>query len=209
MLFSFPVIADSLWPCGLQHARPLCSSPSLEVCARSCLLPQWCHPAILSSNALFSFCPQSFPASGALSQLFISDNQNTGISASASDLLMSIQGWIPLRLVWSPCCPRDSQESCPAPQFKGINSFALHLLYSPALTTLCDHWEDHCLDLRTFVGKVMSPLLNTLSRFAIAFLPRSKRLLISWLQSPSAVILEPKKRKPITTSTFSPLFATK
>ena len=53
----------------------------------------------------------------------------------------------------------------------------------------------------------MSPLLNTLSRFVIAFLPRSKHLLISWLQSPSAEILEPKKRKPITTSTFSPLFA--
>ena len=48
---------------------------------------------------------------------------------------------------------------------------------------------------QTFVGKVMSLLFNMLSRFVIAFLPRSKRLLISWLQSPSAVILEPKKIK--------------
>ena len=56
----------------------------------------------------------------------------------------------------------------------------------------------------TFVGKVMSLLFNMLSRFVIAFLPRSKRLLISWLQSPSAVILEPKKIKSVTVSTVSP-----
>ena len=55
-----------------------------------------------------------------------------------------------------------------------------------------------------FVGKVMSLILNTLSLFVIAFLPRSKRLLISWLQSQSAVILEPMKIKSVTVSTFSP-----
>ena len=56
----------------------------------------------------------------------------------------------------------------------------------------------------TFLGKVMSLLFNTLSRFVIAFFPRSNHLLISWLQSPSLVILKPKKRKSVTTSTFSP-----
>ena len=56
----------------------------------------------------------------------------------------------------------------------------------------------------TFVGKVMSPLFNMLSRLVIAFLPRSRRLLISWLQSPSAVILEPPKIKSVTVSTVSP-----
>ena len=56
----------------------------------------------------------------------------------------------------------------------------------------------------TFVGKVMSQLLNRLSRLVIAFLPRSKRLLISWLQSPSAVILEPPKIKSVTVSIVSP-----
>ena len=60
------------------------------------------------------------------------------------------------------------------------------------------------LTRRTFVGKVMSLLLNMLSRLIIAFLPRSKRLLIAWLQSPSAVILEPQKIKPDTVSTVSP-----
>ena len=60
------------------------------------------------------------------------------------------------------------------------------------------------LTIRTFVNKVMSLLFSTLSRFVIAFLPRSKRLLISWLQSPSAVILEPKKIKSVTVFTVSP-----
>ena len=96
----------------------------------------------------------------------------------------------------------DSQESSPAQPFKSINSSTLCLLYGPALTTLCDHWEDRSLDYTTFVSRVMPLLLNTLPRFVIAFLPRSNHL-ISWLQSPSAVILEPKKRKSVTTSTFS------
>ena len=60
------------------------------------------------------------------------------------------------------------------------------------------------LTTRTFVSKVMSVLFNMLSRFVIAFLPRSKRLLISWLQSPSAVILEPKKMKSVSVSIVSP-----
>ena len=64
--------------------------------------------------------------------------------------------------------------------------------------------EDHSLTVRTFVGKVMSLLFNTLSRFVMAFLPRSKYLLISWLQSLSAVILEPKKKKFVTVFIVSP-----
>ena len=63
------------------------------------------------------------------------------------------------------------------------------------------------LTRRTFVGKVMSPLFNMLSRLVITFLPRSKRLLISWLQSPSAVILEPLKIKFVTVSIVFPTFA--
>ena len=65
-------------------------------------------------------------------------------------------------------------------------------------------WEDHSLDyMGTFVGRVMSLLFSTLSKLVTAFLPRSNLLLTSWLQSPSSMILEPKKRKSVTTSTFS------
>ena len=98
LLFSHPVLFNSLRPHGLQHVRPPCPSSSPDVCPSSCPLHQWCHPAISSSNTLFSFCPLSFPASGTfpISQLFTSDDQNTG--ASALVLPKSIQGWFPLRM---------------------------------------------------------------------------------------------------------------
>ena len=105
-------------------------------------------------------------------------------------------------LVWSPCSPKDSQESSPAPQFESINSSALSLLYGPTLTSIHDYWEYIALTTWTYVGKVMSLLFNRLFRFVIAFLPRSTHLLMSWLKSP--VIWEPKKIKSVTTSTFSP-----
>ena len=100
LLFSHPVMSDSLWPRGLQHTRPPPPSPSPEVCSVFCPLHQWWHPAISFSDTLFSFCPQSFPASGTfpVSWRFTSDDQNTGASSSASVLLTSIQGWFPLRL---------------------------------------------------------------------------------------------------------------
>ena len=107
-------------------------------------------------------------------------------------------------LLWFPCCPRDSQESSPTPQFKSINSLALTFLYSPTLTSIHDYWKNVALTRWTFVGKVMSLLFNILSRLVITFLPMYKHLLISWLQSPSAVILEPRKIKSDTVSTVSP-----
>ena len=91
------------------------------------------------------------------------------------------------------------QECAPTPQFKSINSLVLSFLYSPTLTSIHDYWKNHSIR-QTFVGKVMSLLFSMLSRLVIAFLPRSKRLLISRLQSPSAVILEPKKIKSISVS---------
>ena len=100
LLFNRLVVSDSLWPHRLHHRLRPCPLPSPEICPSSCPLHQWCHPAISSSNALFSFCPQSFPASGnfPMSQPFASDDQNTGVSASASVLPMSIQGWCPIKL---------------------------------------------------------------------------------------------------------------
>ena len=95
-------------------------------------------------------------------------------------------------IVWSPCHPRDSQGSSPRRLFKSINSSALSFLYGPALTSIHDYWKNHNF-VWTFVSKVMFLPFNILSRFVKGFLPKSKCLLISWLQSPSAVILEPKK----------------
>ena len=101
-------------------------------------------------------------------------------------------------LVGYPCSPRDSQESSPTPQFKSINSSALAFftvqLSHPYMTT----GKIVALTRWTFAGKLISLLFNMLSRLVITFLPRSKCLLISWLQSPSAVILESKKIKSLT-----------
>ena len=90
------------------------------------------------------------------------------------------------------------------PQFKSINSLAVSLLYGPTVISIHDYWKNHSFDYKTFVSKVMSLLFNMLSRLVTAFLSRSKCLLISWLQSPSAVILELKKRKSVTVSIVSP-----
>ena len=93
----------------------------------------------------------------------------------------------------------------PTPQFKSINSSALSFLHNPTLTSIHDTGKTIALTRRTFVGQVMSLLLNMLSRLVITFLPRSKHLLlISWLQSLSAVILEPQEIKSDTVSTVSP-----
>ena len=142
-------------------------------------LNQWCHPNISSSVALFSFCPQSFPESGSflVSRLFASSSQSIGASASASASVLpkSIQGWFHFRLtdlislglsrVFSSTTVRNHQFFGSLPSLSSGSH--IHNGKTIALTI----W--------TFVSKVMSLLFNTLSRFVIAFLPRSKRLLIS------------------------------
>ena len=96
--FSCSVMFDLLRPHGLQHTRPPCPSPAPGIYPNPCPLSRWCHPTISSSVVPFSSCPQSFPASGSfpMSQLFISDGQSTGVSASTSVLLMKTQDWSPL-----------------------------------------------------------------------------------------------------------------
>ena len=91
-------MSDSLWPHGPQHARAPCPSTTTRVYSNSCPLSWWCHPTISFSVVPFSFCLQSFPASGSfqMSQFFTSGSQSIGVSASASVLPMNIQDWSPL-----------------------------------------------------------------------------------------------------------------
>ena len=91
-----------------------------------------------------------------------------------------------------------------APQFESISSLVLNLLYGPALTSVHDYWKAIAFTIWTFESKVMSLIFNVVSSLVIAFLSRSKHLLIPWLQSPSAVILGPKKIKSVTVSIVSP-----
>ena len=114
-------------------------------------------------------------------------------------------GLIPLRMDWLDLLTvQGTQDSSPIPQFKSNNSSELSFLYSQTLTSIHDYWKTIALIRQTFVGKVMSLLFNMLSRLIITFLPRSKCLFLSWLQSPSRVILEPPKIKSATVSTLSP-----
>ena len=130
-----------------------CSMPSLPVHHQLLEMAQThvhrVHPTISSSVIPFSSCLQSFSASRSfpMSQFFASGGQSIGASASASVLPMKIPDLFPLGLtVWTPCSPRDSQESSPTPLLKSINSLALSLLNDPTLTSLCDYWKNHSFD---------------------------------------------------------------
>ena len=96
--FGRSVVSVSLRPRELQHTRPPCPSPTTGVHSNPCPLSQWCHPTISSSVIPFSYCPQSFPASGSfqMSQLFSSGGQSIVVSASTSVPPMNTQDWSPL-----------------------------------------------------------------------------------------------------------------
>ena len=100
MLFSCQVLSHLLQPCELQHTKLPYPSPSSGACSNSCPLSRWCHPAISFFVTTFSSCLQSFPASVSFSMnwFFATDYQSIGVLASASVLLMNIQGQFPLGL---------------------------------------------------------------------------------------------------------------
>ena len=153
-----------------------------------------CHPLLLLGSIIPSirvFSNESSLTSGG-------QGIEASASASASVLPMDIQDWFPLGFTGLiSCFPRDSQESSLTHSSKASVlqcSFFRVQLSHPYLTT----GKTIALTIQTIVGKIMSLFFNTLSRFVIAFLPKSKRLLISCLKSPFAVILEPKKIKSVT-----------
>ena len=188
-------MSDSLWLHGLQHARLPCPSPTPRAYSNSCSLSQCCHPAISSSVIPFFSRLQSFSASGSfqMSRFFPSSGQSIGVSASTSVLPMNIQDWFPLGWTgWISLQSKGLSRSSSTPEFRSINSSVLSFLYGLTLTSIHDTGKTIALTRQTFVGKVMSLLFNVLSSLVIPFLPKGKRPLISWLLSPSAVILKVK-----------------
>ena len=183
------VVYDSLQLHGLQHTNLSCPSPTPRAYSNSCPLKQWCHPTILSSVVPLSSCPQSFPASGSfqMSQLFAAGGQSTVVSASASALPMNIQDYFPLG--WTGWI---SLQSKGLSRVFSNTTVQKHLFFGAQLSLSSNShihtWLLENFDYMNFVGKEMYLLFNMLSRLHIAFLPKSKHLLISWLQSPSSVI---------------------
>ena len=186
------------WTAALQASLSITNSQSYP---NSCPLNHvhwwWCHPTMSSSVISFSSCLQSFPATGSflMSQLFTSGGHSIGASTSAPVLLMHIQDWFPLG--WTGWISLHSKELS---RIFSNTTFQNHQFFGAQFSVESNSHVHYvttgktiALTRWTFVGKVMSLLFNMLSRFVIAFLPRSKCLLISWLQSPSAVTLEAKK----------------
>ena len=138
-----------------------------------------------------------------MSQFFTSGGRNIGVSAFTSVLPMNIQDWFPLGLtglisLQTKGLSRVFSNTTVCKHLRRSAFFMIHLSH-PYVTT----GKTIALTRQTFVSKIMSLPFNTLSRFVIALLPRSQCLLISWLQSPSAVILEPRKIKCLTVSFVS------
>ena len=208
--FSHSVVSDSLWPHESQHDRSPCPSPTPGVYLNSCPLSQWCHwpsshlifccpllllPPILPSIRVFSnesTLHMRWPKYWSFRFNINPSNEHLGLISFRMDWLdlLAVQGT--LKSLLQHYSSKASILQCSA--------FFPVQLSDPYMTT----GKTIALTIQTFVGKVMSLLFNMLSRLVITFLPRSKHLLISWLQSPSAVIMEPKKIKSDTVSTVSP-----
>ena len=189
-------MSSSLQPHRLQHARVSWPSPSPRACSMSCPLSQRYHPTISSSVVPFSSCLQSFPSSGSFLMSGLFPLGGIRIEASASALVLPMNIQISYRMDWFDLLAVQGtlkRESSPTPQFKIINSSAFSLLYGPTLTCIHNYWKNHNFDRTDLCWQSNVPAFNMPSRSVIAFLQRSKGLSISWLQSPSAVILEPKK----------------
>ena len=154
--FSCSVVSDSLWPHGLQHARPPCPLPTPRVYSKS--LSRWCRPTFSSSVIPFSSCLQSFPASGSfqMSQLFTLGGQSIGVSASASVLSMNIQDWSPLGL--SGLISLQSKSVLQHHSSKPSIFWFSHPYMTTGKTIALTSWN--------FVGKVMSLLFNMLSSWS-------------------------------------------
>ena len=200
-------MSNSLWSHGMQHTRPSCPLPTPAVYSNSSPLSRWCHPTISFSVVPFPSYLQFFPALGSfqMSQFFTSGGQNTEISASTSILPKNTQGMF-FRMDWLDLLAVQGtikiflQYHTSKTSILWCSALFIVQLSHPYMTT----GKTIALTRQTFVGKVMSLLFNMLSILAITFLPRSKCLLTSWLQSPFAVMLEPKIINSATVSSVYP-----
>ena len=195
ILFSHSVVSDSLRPHGLQHTWLPCPSPTPEIHSNSHPLSQWCRPTISSSVVPFSFCLQSFPASGSFQmiQLFASGGQSIGLSASTSVFPMNSQDWSPLgRTGWIALLCKGlsrvfSKITVQKVSILQGSAFFIVQLSHPYMTT----GKTIALTRQTFLGKVLSLLLNMLSRFggawwAAVYGVAQSQTWLKWLRSSSS-----------------------
>ena len=200
-------MSNSLQPHEPQHARPPCPSPTPEVHPNPCpllVMPSnpliLCHPLLLLPSIFPSI--RVFTNESALRirwPKFWSFSFSISPSNDYSGLISFRMDWLDLLAVQGTLTSLLQHHSSKASILLHSAFFIVQLSH-PYMTT----GKTIALTRRTFGDKVMSLLFNMLFRLVITFLPRSKRLLISWLQSPTAVILEPRKLKSATFPTVSP-----
>ena len=205
--FSCSVVSNSLWPHGLQHDRPPCPSPTPGAYSNSSIesvMPSnhliLCRPLLLLSSIFPSIrvfsnesaLPIRWPKYWSFSFNISPSNEHPGMIPFGMDWLdlLAVQGTLKSLL----------QHHTSKASILQCSAFFIVQFSHTYMTT----GKTIALTRRTFVNKVMSLLFNMLSRLVITFLPRSKCLLISWLQSTSAVTLEPPKIKSAIVSTVSP-----
>ena len=175
-------MSDSLQPYGLQHVRPPCPSPSPGACLNSCQLTWWCHPTISSSVTLL-LLPSVFPSIRVFSSesalhirwpKYWSFSFSINLSNEYSGLISFRIDWFDLLAIQGTLKSLLQHHSSKAS--KSTASILWHSAFFivQLLTSIHDYWKSIALTLQTFVSKVISLLFNTLSRFAIAFLPRNK-----------------------------------
>ena len=192
-------MSDSLRPHGLQHTRLPCPPLSPRVCSSLYPFSWWCCLTVSSSASLFSFLPPVFPSIRVFSsESFVrirwpkywSFSFSINPSNEYSGLISYRMDWFDLPAVQGNLKSLHQHHNLKASILWHWAFFIVHLS-RPYMTTA----KTIALARPTFAGKVMSLLFNTLSRFVIAFLLRSKCLLISWLQSPSVVIFGAQENK--------------
>ena len=181
--FSHSAVSESLQPHEPQHTRPPCPSPTPRVHPNSCPLSRW-----FSNESTFHM---RWPKYWSFSYSISPSKEHPGLISFRMD-------WLDLLAVQGTLKSLFQHHSSKASVVQHSAFFTVQISY-PYMTT----GKTIALTRWIFVGKVMSLLFNMLSRLIITFLPRIKRLLISWLQSPSAVILEPQKIKSDTVSTVN------
>ena len=205
--FSRSVVSDSLRPHESQHTRPPCPSPSPGVhslMSIESVMPSshliLCHPLLLLPPILLSI--RVFSNESTLRMRwpkYWSLSFSNSPSKKHPGLISFRMYWLDLLAVQGTLKSLLQHHSSKASVLRRLAFFTVQLSH-PYMTT----GKTIALTSWTFVGKVISLLFNMLSRLIITFLARSKCLLISWLQSPSAEILEPRKIKSATVSTVSP-----
>ena len=190
-------MSDSLWPHELQHTRLPCPSPTPGAYSNSSPSHRWCHPTISSLCRPLLLLPSIFPSIRVFSNESVlhirwpkywSFNFSISPSKEYSGLISFRMDWLALLAVQRTLKSLLQYYSLKTSILQHSAFFIVQLSH-PYMTT----GKTIAFTRWTMLGKVMSLLFNILTRLVITFLPRSKHLLISWLQSPSAVILEPRK----------------